>query len=540
MRNHAMSKGRLFVVCVLGALAGVVPTASADTTLPVWTCRASAAYVEVDPLLGDQRVEPVLANGFPDRAEPDSEQCASSATGVQNVDIPVSEIGAPLLALEAASASTSIDPEIAPAREQIASADAGVAETVRIELPGLIIDAEAVTAEAAGECVDGAPQLTGSSKILSLSINGNDIVLPPGTEQEQTDIALLPLVRIRLNQQVVDDEGDEQSLTQRAAHIELLQLDPNAEPLARVVLAEAKVDFHGDVCAPPVTCPEGFVAQDPEANPLVCLKTVVAPCPEGSTSDPTKGGACVANCPAGTTREASGACVREVAAPCPTGTTADPNADGACIRQVIAPCPSGSTADPNAGGACIIVQQAPPVNCPAGTSRDAATNNCVLIRDRPCPEGATPDPATRVCVATRVNNVGSGENGRIGSATGPRATCGRLSMRFVRGTRNFGRTFTSRFGNRTVTRGRLVTCGSNPRPIIGARVDVVHVLPGDRRRRKTGLRSRANGLLTLILPIDLRTRNIEYAYRPDLRSTRVTSRVTLRLTVRNRAGRILR
>jgi len=113
-------------------------------------------------------------------------------------------------------------------------------------------------------------------------------------------------------------------------------------------------------------------------------------------------------------------------------------------------------------------------------------------------------------------------------------------MRFVRGTRNFGRTFTSRFGNRTVTRGRLVTCGSNPRPIIGARVDVVHVLPGDRRRRKTGLRSRANGLLTLILPIDLRTRNIEYAYRPDLRSTRVTSRVTLRLTVRNRAGRILR
>ena len=48
------------------------------------------------------------------------------------------------------------------------------------------------------------------------------------------------------------------------------------------------------------------------------------------------------------------------------------------------------------------------------------------------------------------------------------------------------------------------------------------------------------GKLTLILPIDLRTRSIEYAYRPDLRSTRVTSRVTLRLTVRNKRGRILR
>ena len=91
-----------------------------------------------------------------------------------------------------------------------------------------------------------------------------------------------------------------------------------------------------------------------------------------------------------------------------------------------------------------------------------------------------------------------------------------------------------------MTRGRLVTCGANPRPIVGARIDVVHVLPGNKRRRKTGLRSRADGRLTLILPIDLRTRRIEYAYRPDLNTTRVTSRVSLRLTVRNRAGAIVR
>jgi hypothetical protein len=113
-------------------------------------------------------------------------------------------------------------------------------------------------------------------------------------------------------------------------------------------------------------------------------------------------------------------------------------------------------------------------------------------------------------------------------------------MHFVRGKRNVGRTMTSRFGTRTVTRGRLVTCGSNPRSIVGARIDVVHVLPNGQRRRKTGLRSRAGGLLTLILPIDLRTRRIEYAYRPNLNTTRVTSRVVLRLTVLNRAGRVLR
>ncbi len=486
MRSHAMSRGRLFVVCVLGALAGVVPTASADTTLPVWTCRASAAYVEVDPLLGDQRVEPVLANGFPDRANPDSEQCASSETGVQNVDIPVSEIGAPLVSLEAASASTAIEPQIRPAREQVASADAGVAETVHIELPGLIIDAEAVTATAEGRCVDGAPQLTGSSEILRLTVNGDEIVLPPGTEEQLTDINLLPLARIRLNQQVVDDEGDEQSLTQRAVHIELLQADPDAEPLARVVLAEAKVDFHGAVCAaapPPPTCPAGFNAVDPNATPLVCLKT------ETKT---------VTN---------------DVPRPCGPGTA------------------------PNAAGVCVATAAV----CPTGTVREPNSNTCVLVVQRPCPPGSTADAATRVCVVRVVQNTGSGENGRIGGPGGPRATCGRLDMFFVRrGFTSVGRSFTSRFGNRTVTRGRLVTCGANPRPIVGARVDVVHVLANGQRRRKTGLRSRANGRLTLILPNNVRTRTIRYSYRPDLRSSRVTSRVTLRLTVRNRSGRVMR
>ncbi|CAA9507667.1 MAG: hypothetical protein AVDCRST_MAG53-2523 [uncultured Solirubrobacteraceae bacterium] len=110
-------------------------------------------------------------------------------------------------------------------------------------------------------------------------------------------------------------------------------------------------------------------------------------------------------------------------------------------------------------------------------------------------------------------------------------------MRFVR---NGGRTLTNRFGKRLVTRGRLVTCGSN-RSIVGARIDVVHVLPDGRRLTKTGLRSRPGGKLTLILPLNLRSRRIEYAYRPDLRTRRVSSRANLRLTVRsNRTGRVLR
>lgn len=515
MRSHAMRRGRLVAACMLGTLAGFVPTANADTTLPVWTCRASAAYVESEPLLGTQRVEPVLANGFPSRTAPDAEVCATQNTGVQNIDVPEGE--SPLLSLQAASASTEISPEIGAARDQTASADAGIAETVRVNVGDLTIDAELITATAEGKCVGGEPQLTGSSTIVALSIGGQPpIPIPdPGAPFELD----LGVAKIALNQRTVTTapNGD-QKLTQQAAVIEV----PSDGSLARVVLGEAQVDFHGDVCAAEVvpTCPAGTVAQDPDARPLVCILEVIR-CAPGSAPG-TNPNTCVLVCP--------------------EGSKADPNG-GACVREVAvaAPCPAGSTADPARGGACVVTVQAPPANCPSGTTREPATNNCVLVRDRPCPAGSAPDPATRVCVQRVTNNVTSGENGRIGSATGPRATCGRLDMFFVRGGfRSVGRSFTSQFGTRTVTRGRLVTCGSNPRPIIGARVDVVHVLPGNKRRRKTGLRSRANGRLTLILPIDLRSRTIEYAYRPDLRSTRVTSRIKLRLTVRSRSGRTLR
>lgn len=505
MRSTTIARPRLMLLAVLGAFAALVPTASADTTLPVWTCRASAAYVELAPLLGTQRAEPVLANGFPDRANPDRAQCAGDATGVQDINIPAAP-AAPLITLNAASASTTITPEIGAARDQTVAARAAIVGATRVTIPGLDVQATAVQAAADASCVQGAPVLTGSSTIASLTINTLTITVP--ANGAPADINLTPLIRVRLNQQVTEGTAAsaDQALTQRAVHIELLAT-PGGEPVSRVVLGEAKVDRTGAVCAPPPpppTCPAGSVAQTPGSTPLVCVLTVTPPCPAGSTADPNNGGACV-------------------------------------IVQVVGPppCPAGTTADPNSAGACV--RPATPPVCPAGTVREPTSQACILVVQRPCPPGATADPATRVCVVQPVTVVGSGENGRIGSSTGPRATCGRLDMFFVRrGFRSVGRSFTSRFGTRTVTRGRLVTCGANPRPIVGARIDVVHRLPNGQSRRKTGLRSRAAGRLTLILPNDLRSRRIEYAYRPDLRSSRVTSRVTLRLTVRNRAGRVLR
>lgn len=108
-------------------------------------------------------------------------------------------------------------------------------------------------------------------------------------------------------------------------------------------------------------------------------------------------------------------------------------------------------------------------------------------------------------------------------------------MRFVKARSGNRRRYTSRFGNRVVTRGVLRT--RSGRGIVGARIDVYHIRrDGKRRLVKTGLKSRRGGKLTLILPIDLDTRTIEFAYRA-LRPGPITSRQRLRLTV-IRNGRV--
>jgi len=128
---------------------------------------------------------------------------------------------------------------------------------------------------------------------------------------------------------------------------------------------------------------------------------------------------------------------------------------------------------------------------------------------------------------------GTDHNGNIGSSSGPAATCGRLTMYF---NRNRKHALTSVFGTRLVTRGRIVSCGSHPTSIVGAKIDVVHIINGKRHLVKTGLKSRSGGKLTLILPLNLTSRNIEFAYRGRLDSTKVTSKVTLALTVHARNG----
>jgi hypothetical protein len=129
--------------------------------------------------------------------------------------------------------------------------------------------------------------------------------------------------------------------------------------------------------------------------------------------------------------------------------------------------------------------------------------------------------------------TGGDHNGNIGSSNGPAATCGHVTMYFDR---NKKHTLSSIFGQRNVTRGRIVSCGTHPKSIVGAKIDVIHIINGKRHLVKTGLKSRPGGKLTLILPLNLTTRNIEFDYRGRLDSTKVTSKVTLSLTVHKRNG----
>jgi hypothetical protein len=127
-------------------------------------------------------------------------------------------------------------------------------------------------------------------------------------------------------------------------------------------------------------------------------------------------------------------------------------------------------------------------------------------------------------------NVASGS-----AAERAAALTGRLRMWFVKARSGNRRSFASTYGTRVVTRGVLRS--RSGRGIVGARIDVYHIRrDGTRRLVKTGLKSRSRGRLTLILPNNVDTRTIEFAYRA-LRPGPVTSSQRLRLKVRTRSGR---
>ncbi|HEU4978575.1 MAG TPA: hypothetical protein VFT42_06755, partial [Solirubrobacteraceae bacterium] len=180
--------------------------------------------------------------------------------------------------------------------------------------------------------------------------------------------------------------------------------------------------------------------------------------------------------------------------------------------------------------------QAPVLDLVLGEAKVGANGEVCNPQKQPCPAGFALDSTlkcvpvvgsqTLTQVVEAVQAKSNPLNGRNGS------TCAHLTMFFER---NHRTSFTQRFGRRTVLRGRLVNCKG--KSIIGAKIDVVHIINGKRHLLKTGMKSRGGGRLTLIEPLNLTTRHLEFDYRAHLTSARVTSRRTLRLRVIDRLGR---
>jgi hypothetical protein len=173
-----------------------------------------------------------------------------------------------------------------------------------------------------------------------------------------------------------------------------------------------------------------------------------------------------------------------------------------------------------------------PVPCPASVTGAEAVVEAAKLSDGP--------HGVEIAVQDAAGNeqavFGPVEFPKANVPTGASSTPAQLSnirhanlrMWFVKARRH-GRTYTARYGTRVVVRG--VLRGADGHGIVGARIDVYHIRKGKKKRlQKTGLKSRAGGKLTLILPLDVDSRRIEFAYRA-LRPGPITSRQRLRLTI---------
>jgi RTX calcium-binding nonapeptide repeat (4 copies) len=244
----------------------VVPSSQAFTATPVWKCRASTTYASV---AGNNRIEPIVANGKPNTAngaQTDNAQCADADVGAGNLLTP---LGIPLgtIAASTTTARTKITPELGLAINQKTDAFAQV-EGLRL---GTALTVSAATSGATGRCAGGVPVLQGSSNVLGI----NTTNLDPLIQAIANLLSVAPnLISVRINEQVRTPD----SLTVRAVHVKVLAPSNGAPPLLDLVIAESKVGFNGPVCDPdqqgPGTgkvCPPGST-YDPERNLCIIIK----------------------------------------------------------------------------------------------------------------------------------------------------------------------------------------------------------------------------------------------------------------------------
>ncbi len=239
-------KPLVVLATVVGAL-GVVPSAQAATSAPAWQCRASALYASIS---GQNRVEPIVANGninTANGASPDLALCSDGETGAGNtatqLGIPPNVIGA-----VTGKAKTVIDPDTGNPIDQSIASEARVEDLTLLGQAGLpAIGVGAANSTATAKCTAGSlvPTFTGDSRVADVTLGGQPIAL----DQLATQLTNLlnPLlgavVEVKVDERVTSTTG----LIVRAIHVRVLR---GANPLVDVVVGEAKVAASGDVCDP--------------------------------------------------------------------------------------------------------------------------------------------------------------------------------------------------------------------------------------------------------------------------------------------------
>jgi hypothetical protein len=219
---------------------------------------------------------------------------------------------------------------------------------------------------------------------------------------------------------------------------------------------------------------------------------------------------------------------------------------GGVYRAVIKVDGNPSAVQPLGGGDCADANPADadayqflvPVPCPA------AVNGAVTkINYRTLPAGPHAVEIAVEDAAGNATSVYATQFPKLNAENAPSTPQGvkrllnaKIKVWFVK---NRKTRFTSRYGTRVVTRGRLLD--SAGKPVRGARIDVFHRLrsSGHRRLLKTGLKTRADGRITLILPLNVDARGIEYDFRA-VRPGKITSRQILRLTVKRHGRTFIR
>jgi hypothetical protein len=257
---------RAWIISALGAVViGLAPwlaaprIATAAPTGSSFSCRASAARVAI---IGLPVLEPFVANSPDGPCAPDSNDVLTpSAIGPLDVN--------------AVNVATDQKPATLGSADLVDGDNATASSTVTnptLTLGTLVVHADVLTATAGYTCQSGIPVASSSGEVVGLTVNGQSMTIPAGTNQT---VSLGPLGTLVLNQVDTTQPG---VITRRAVSL--------TTPFGTVVISEATADITGNPCAetpPPAPTPAPPPPAAPPAPPAPVVQNIVVQEPGTAT-----------------------------------------------------------------------------------------------------------------------------------------------------------------------------------------------------------------------------------------------------------------